>query len=71
MTDIPKPLADLIGRRVQSLAGISGNVTDVAFYQSPAGDAHGAGWHVTVVNEFGHTTQNDLATFNAIWTVVK
>lgn len=71
MTDIPKPLADLIGRKVKSGAGVSGEVRDVTLYASPAGDAHGTGWHVTVVNEYGCPTQTDLATFNAIWTVTK
>jgi hypothetical protein len=68
---IPPELAALIGRNVKSLAGVKGEVRDVVYYSSVAGQSHGAGWCVTVVNEYGARSQNDLATFNAIWSVVK
>lgn len=68
---IPPELDALIGRRVKSAAGLTGCVRDVAFYRRPAGSAHGAQWHVTVQDEYGHLRLYDLATFNATWRVLR
>lgn len=68
--ETPKELAALIGRRVKSLRGTLGEVRDVVYYNAPAGEVHGAGWRVTVVNEYGEPSISDLATFNAIWEIL-